>query len=198
MKLSSLLPILARVVLLFGFILLPLLSEASPVSSSNPLSLVMNNRITTQVGMPVVITPEFLQISDGISDPEDLTFTLVQLPANGRLRLDGYDLQENDTFTQADIEAGRIVYLSDSNGSGPDAFGFTFSSPTQPAIERVSVGTGSIQANRASYNADMTADGRQVVFSTRATNFGTEDPQEYDQIYVHDRLTGGTVHISKT
>ena len=198
MKLPSFLPFLARVVLLLSFLLLPLLNEASPVFSSNSLSLVTNTRITTQVGMPVVITAEYLQISDGISDSEDLVFTLAQLPANGRLRFDGQDLQENDTFTQADIEAGRIVYLSDSNAGGPDAFGFTFSSPTEPAIERVSVGTGRIQANRASYDADMTADGRQVVFSTRATNFGTEDPQEYDQIYVHDRLTGETVHISKT
>lgn len=198
MKLPSFLPFLARVVLLISFILLPLLNEASPVFSSNSLSLVTNTRITTQVGMPVVITAEYLQVSDGISDLEDLVFTLAQLPTNGRLRLDGQDLQENDTFTQADIEAGRFVYLSDSSEGGPDAFGFTFSSPNEPAIERVSVGTGRIQANRASYNADMTADGRQVVFSTRATNFGTEDPQEYDQIYVHDRLTGETVHISKT
>jgi Tol biopolymer transport system component len=62
------------------------------------------------------------------------------------------------------------------------------------ATERVSVGTGGIQANHSSYGPSMSADGRFVAFSSAASNLvagaaGT-------QVYIHDRQTGATILAS--
>lgn len=160
------------------------------------VNLIRNSLVTLKVNMPVVITREELRISYRDDRPDQLTYTISQLPTLGRLRLDGADLQINDVFTQKDIDDGKLVYYNDSGSPGPDGFGFLFSAPGQPAIERVSVGSEGEQANSASYNAKMSADGRYFVFDSNATNLASQDTYGIFQVYLRDQQEDLTSLVS--
>src|SRR5579872_7282899 len=62
---------------------------------------------------------------------------------------------------------------------------------------RVSVGTGGIQSDQPSHSPAMSADGRFVVFTSRATTF-VAAPNGKDQIYRYDTMTGTTDCVSVT
>lgn len=64
-------------------------------------------------------------------------------------------------------------------------------------IERVSVGTGGIQGNRGSGFADISGDGRFVVFLSASTNLDPGDAHPAWDVYRHDRQSHTTVLVSK-
>jgi Tol biopolymer transport system component len=61
---------------------------------------------------------------------------------------------------------------------------------------RVSVATGGGQANLASLNPSISADGRYVAFVSAATNLVSGDTNGAWDIFVHDRQTGQTTRVS--
>lgn len=67
---------------------------------------------------------------------------------------------------------------------------------TTNKTERVSVGHGGVPANGDSYNAGISADGRFVVFSTRATNVDSNDVNGDHDVFVRDRMSGTTELVS--
>ena len=64
------------------------------------------------------------------------------------------------------------------------------------STELVAVASDSSPANRSSFSPDISADGRYVVFSTEADNLATSVTTEFEDIFVHDRQTGATEHVS--
>ncbi len=91
-------------------------------------------------------------------------------------------------FTSAD----PTLVTGDTNGAA-DVFVLDVETTV---IERVSVGTGGIQANEGSGSPAISADGRWVAFSSRATNLASEDGTAVEDVYLHDRLTDATVLVS--
>jgi predicted outer membrane repeat protein len=156
---------------------------------------IANTGLQVKTNMPVVITRDYLRLDDGNSAPEKLVYTISHLPAFGRLRLNGQDLKVADSFTQADVDARKLMYLNDGD-SGPDGFGFLYSGPGYLAIERVSVGSGGIQVNAASWNAQMSGDGQYVVFESKAQNIVSQDTDGQDLIYLRDRWADQTCMVS--
>lgn len=71
--------------------------------------------------------------------------------------------------------------------------GLTACLPTEPGTERVSVDSGGGEIPTASFGADLSRDGRHVVFSTHLPSDLT-DPQ--DRIYRKDRSTGALEMVS--
>ena len=61
---------------------------------------------------------------------------------------------------------------------------------------RVSVATGGRQADGPSNQPSISADGRYVAFSSGADHLVPGDPDRWDDIFVHDRLTGKTTRVS--
>ena len=61
--------------------------------------------------------------------------------------------------------------------------------------ERVSLTSSATEANGASYLASISADGRYVAFTSRATNMPSGNPT-FAHVYVRDRLLGNTELIS--
>jgi Tol biopolymer transport system component len=61
---------------------------------------------------------------------------------------------------------------------------------------RVSVASDGTQGNNTSFLADISADGRYVVFSSDATNLVANKTTIFRDIYVHDRLTGTTERVN--
>lgn len=108
-----------------------LLSSSSPVTvqvavgatNDDPV-LVFNNGATVAEGGSVVIVNTMLQVSD-VDGPGPLTFTVDALALHGTLELAGFGtLAMNDTFTQADINAGLLSFSH--NGNNPAANSFAF------------------------------------------------------------------------
>jgi Tol biopolymer transport system component len=62
--------------------------------------------------------------------------------------------------------------------------------------ERVSVGPGGIQGDKASYVSALSADGRFVAFSSWADNLVPGDTNGTYDVFVHDRRTGTTERVS--
>ena len=76
----------------------------------------------------VIDQSSLLVISPNETDPEKLVYTITGLPSGGMLKKnDGTQLNNGDTFTQADINAGLIRYAPPDGDSGRDEeFTFTF------------------------------------------------------------------------
>jgi len=64
------------------------------------------------------------------------------------------------------------------------------------AVERVSVASGGAQANGASFEPAITADGRYVAFESFATNLVAGDTNGRTDVFVHDRVTRTTRRVS--
>lgn len=62
--------------------------------------------------------------------------------------------------------------------------------------ERVNISTAGEQANGASYDAAISADGRYVAFTSVATNLVSGDSNGVSDIFVRDRQTGTTIRVS--
>ncbi|MFQ3663784.1 MAG: cadherin-like domain-containing protein, partial [Chloroflexaceae bacterium] len=89
----------------------------------------INNGLTVGEGQSATISAAALQASDPDTVPENLRFTLTSLPARGTLRLDGVVIV-GGSFTQADINAGRLVYTHDGSETTSDSFSFTLTDGT--------------------------------------------------------------------
>ena len=61
---------------------------------------------------------------------------------------------------------------------------------------RVSLDSLGGEANNASYDPALSADGRYVAFESRASNLVDDDTNIYWDIFVHDRQTGATTRVS--
>ena len=71
------------------------------------------------------ITTAMLETTDVDNTDAQLVYTVDSVPANGTLRLNGTALGVNDTFTQADIDAGNLTYDHDGSQTSADSFDFT-------------------------------------------------------------------------
>ncbi|MDW7995705.1 MAG: cadherin-like domain-containing protein, partial [Gemmatales bacterium] len=94
----------------------------SPVN--DPPALTTNTGLTVNEGATLVITSAMLAATDVDNGPADIIYKLTALPAFGVLRKGSTVLNLNDTFTQADINAGLIRYVHDGSESLADQFGF--------------------------------------------------------------------------
>ena len=115
-----------------------------------------------------------------VSTTTGQTFTSRQ---NARISDDGWTVVFDSAATD--------LVMNDLNGAS-DIFAW---SRLTGAIELVSVTSGGAQGNGSSLEAALSADGRFIVFTSGATNFGSGtgpgNGNNYD-VFVRDRLTGQT------
>jgi hypothetical protein len=78
---------------------------------------------------PAPIGGELLAASDPDNANSDLRYTLSGVPENGELMLDGTTLQVGDSFSQEDINSGRISYAASDMSFERDQFEFALSDP---------------------------------------------------------------------
>lgn len=100
-------------------------------------------------------------------------------------------ISANGQYVAFDSDASNLV-TGDTNGVR-DIF---FHDQGNTMTYRVSVSTGGTQANGASYNPSISADGRYVAFESDATNLVDGDTMGYTDIFVHDLQTGQTSRVS--
>lgn len=88
--------------------------------------------------------------------------------------------------------ASNLVTMDTNNSS--DVFVYN---RTSQKTTRVNVASDGAQANDASGGADMTSDGRYVVFFSYASNLIAADTNEAPDVFVHDTQTGTTERVSE-
>ncbi|MEG4054460.1 MULTISPECIES: cadherin-like domain-containing protein, partial [unclassified Microcoleus] len=94
----------------------------------NPPQLeVSETLIAGSSGQEQTITPELLRVSDPGQGPGGITFTLTEVPpaTTGQLFVNGVPVtQTGVTFTQEDINAGRVTFRAAVGFVGAATFGF--------------------------------------------------------------------------
>ncbi|WP_216909867.1 cadherin-like domain-containing protein, partial [Synechococcus sp. CCY 0621] len=90
-------------------------------------SLGTNNLIRTSEGATVTIRATDLAISDSDSNPVQRVYRLTALPAGGSLRLNGVALTNLDSFTQDDINNGRLSFVHGGGEVFDSGFRFNIS-----------------------------------------------------------------------
>jgi Tol biopolymer transport system component len=88
-------------------------------------------------------------------------------------------------------EATNLV-AGDTNGT-PDVF---VHDQLTGLTERVSVDSSGGQADDRSKSPAISTDGRYVAFGSEATNLVSGDTNGWEDVFVHDRLTGATERVS--
>ena len=91
-------------------------------------------------------------------------------------------------------EATNLV--SGDTNSVSDIFLADVHDPAHPAVTRVSVGPGGVQANGFSGEPTISADGRFVAFSSFASNLAAGDTNQHNDVFRFDRTTGQVVLVS--
>ena len=98
----------------------------TPAVNSAP-SLATNAGSTVFQGFSDPITSGVLQVTDADNTPAQLIYTVTTAPVDGRLELTTAPGVAITSFTQADIDAGRLVYVNNGANSTSDSFTFTVS-----------------------------------------------------------------------
>ena len=86
--------------------------------ASGPLQNVVENGAGTIAGAD-------LQWRDEDNPPATVMFAVVAAPSHGQLILGGSPILANGTFTQADVDAGLLVYKHDGSQTTSDGFSYT-------------------------------------------------------------------------
>ena len=94
----------------------------APVEDTNAV-------IAVNEGGSTLLSSAELLYTDPDNTAAELTYTIDGLPAHGRLELDGTALVLGGTFTQDDIDSGRLAYVHDGSETTADSFAFTVSDP---------------------------------------------------------------------
>jgi hypothetical protein len=93
--------------------------------NDNPV-LQANNGMMAANGTATTIDSDALHATDIDNPSTEVIYTLTELPANGTLMLNGVAMTVNDSFTQADVDNNRMVYVA-SGKVASDQFGFMVS-----------------------------------------------------------------------
>ena len=92
----------------------------------NDAPQIITSAASVDEGDEIVITEEYLSGFDpDDTDPEELSFTVQNIPLNGELNLSGSELATGDSFSLADIIAGRLSYEHDGSETETDLIEFS-------------------------------------------------------------------------
>ncbi|MGB0721688.1 MAG: DUF4347 domain-containing protein [Gammaproteobacteria bacterium] len=94
-------------------------NTAPEMSTNTGATLVRGGRVT--------IGGDMLRFSDAEEGAASLVFTLSEAPVAGQLLLNGVALSEGDTFTQEQIDTGRVSYENGGSTASADNILFTVS-----------------------------------------------------------------------
>ncbi|HSS31025.1 MAG TPA: cadherin-like domain-containing protein, partial [Nitrospiraceae bacterium] len=97
----------------------------TPVNSAP--TLVTNAGATVFQGLSDPITSGELQVTDANNTPAQLIYTVTTPPVNGHLELLTAPGVAIMSFTQAEIDAGQVLYVNNGANSTSDSFIFTLS-----------------------------------------------------------------------
>jgi Tol biopolymer transport system component len=113
---------------------------------------------------------------------------------------DGVEADDESAFAEISADGGRVVFLSwattlvtDDTNEAEDVFLFDAGSR---AVTRLSTAPGGVEANGASGQPAISADGRFVAFASSASNLVSGDTNGHPDIFVRELSTGSMTRVS--
>ena len=150
-----------------------------------------NDPITVLEGSSVVITENELQTTDIDDAPTQLTYTLASNVQNGQILLvdatSGLTIaldstSVNRTFTQDDINNGRLSYVHDGSETSSDSFDFIVNDGQDSAQSA----TAAIDVQPANDPPTITLPNPQEVPENGTLTLSTDDPNNINIIVIGD------------
>ena len=92
---------------------------------NDPPLLGTNAGLTLNEGATGGIATAALEVTDVDNTPAELAYTVTVVPGNGQLELTTASGTAITSFTQVDINAGRLVYVHNGGETTSDSFTFT-------------------------------------------------------------------------
>jgi hypothetical protein len=134
--------------------LAPATFAATVTPVDDPPTLATNAGLSVLAGATQTIGAGLLRLTDPDDQPAQLTFTVRTAPLHGTLRRQGAALLAGGTFTQADVDAGRLAYAQDGSAASSDGFAFTAADVAGAAIPQATfqITIGSINTPPAAAN----------------------------------------------
>uniref|UniRef100_A0A672L2V5 Si:dkeyp-41f9.3 n=1 Tax=Sinocyclocheilus grahami TaxID=75366 RepID=A0A672L2V5_SINGR len=83
----------------------------TPINDRPPVLKTGSPRLKVVKGDTVTLDPENLYVEDQDTPPEELFYTVISKPKNGFLALEGQLNKSVSTFTQADVNHGRVHFV---------------------------------------------------------------------------------------
>ncbi|XP_074526804.1 extracellular matrix organizing protein FRAS1 [Halichoeres trimaculatus] len=159
-------------------------------ANSRPPSLQVNGSLQVPVGGETLLPPTLLQVKDPDSPPERLVIHLVQSPSNGQLILirgegGGQELSQDDTFTWAELRAGRVRFRHQRDLSRSGQFALRVSDPqlfSEP--QTVQVQAVSLQPPRVLTLSSLPVDGPGAVATIAKSVLQIDDPDNPSDVLV--------------
>ncbi|NJN85325.1 MAG: tandem-95 repeat protein [Leptolyngbyaceae cyanobacterium SL_7_1] len=97
-------------------------------TNQNPPGISLNTGIANlPEGTSIPITSAMLQATDSDGVAGELVYRIEQLPTSGVIKLDGIVLNLHGSFTQKDIDQGRVTFQHSGGEDFIDQFAFTLS-----------------------------------------------------------------------
>ncbi len=142
-------------------------------------------------------------VSGDTNDADDVFVHDNETGETTRVSVNSNGIQGNSTSWDPAISAdGRFVVFwsmasnlaneADTN----DTWDVFFHDRVEGSTTRVSVDSAGNQGNDSSSDSDISADGRFVVFGSRASNLVSNDTNRSHDIFTHDMQTGQTICVS--
>lgn len=100
------------------------LELCSNLTVSSPF-IVKNEVLKLHPGNNRIITDTVLLTSDNNNTANQLIYTIVSLPKNAQIFINGAEAKIGSTFSQADINSAKILYDDNTDVEGNDFFTFT-------------------------------------------------------------------------
>jgi hypothetical protein len=100
------------------------------VNMNDAPALVANSGSAVAFGATQAITSADLNVAGPDSAAAHIVYTVTNAPSGGRLEFTDASGVAIPSFTQADLEAGRVAYVHGGSIAGSDAFGFQVSDGT--------------------------------------------------------------------
>ncbi|MCU0526698.1 MAG: pre-peptidase C-terminal domain-containing protein [Elainella sp. Prado103] len=179
------------------------------VSTSDELPTLANQLLSIGAGGSGLLSSAQLQASDKLQAADQLRYTMTTVPGNGILQLNGVTLKPGDSFTQADIDQGKVRYSRSSqgmtvlgNGSRPLVSGFSVAwegFASDGGTDREIFlwdGQATRQITRNSVEDRLEGlDGSRVVWSSQDGGIGNRGIATYE-LYSFDGTTGATTKLT--
>jgi hypothetical protein len=175
--------------------LFALLAPALAALAAYPV-LDVNTGLTLNEGATATITNSILRVSMQSTPANSIAYQVTGTPTHGALLRNGVPLILGDSFTQDDINSGRLTYAHDGSETTSDSFAFRAADALRQPMTRVSVASDGTQGNSFSSGGSLSADGRFVAFDSEATNLVSGDTNTKSDVFVQDRQTGQTTRVS--
>uniref|UniRef100_H3DH31 Fraser extracellular matrix complex subunit 1 n=1 Tax=Tetraodon nigroviridis TaxID=99883 RepID=H3DH31_TETNG len=146
------------------------------VNSRAPV-LHVNGSLLVPLGAVAPLPATLLQVTDPDSPPERLVFSLVQVPSNGELLIEGRELDRGDTFGWAELTGGRVRFRHRRDKARTGEFTLRVADPqlsSQPG--QVQVQAVSMQPPRVVALAPLPVQGRGAQAAITKSVLQIEDP----------------------